>query len=69
MGKNHDSKSGQNCCIFIVEKSNLENEDFRPWNGWVFRGHKDYSYNLSTTLERLLLNKEKEYVLQNKRIL
>ena len=24
MGKNHDSKSGQNCCIFIVEKSNLE---------------------------------------------
>ncbi len=39
----------------------LENEDFRPWNGWVFRGHKNASYNLSTTLERLLLNKEKDF--------
>ena len=30
---------------------------FLPWNGWLFRGQSDSSYNLSTTFERLCMGK------------
>lgn len=42
----------------------LDNSDFRPWNGWVFRGQKQADWKLSSSLERLILNKN-EYHKKN----
>lgn len=50
--------------IFPVEAEYLENhkdmevrQDFIAWNGWCFRGHKDSSWKLETTFERLCFKK------------
>lgn len=31
--------------------------DFMEWNGWLFRGHKDVSWKLETSFERLIHNR------------
>lgn len=56
--------------IFPVEAKYLENhkdmevrQDFIAWNGWCFRGHRDSSWKLETTFERLCY---KNYGTKNK---
>ena len=56
--------------IFPVEAKYLENhkdmevrQDFIAWNGWCFRGHRDSSWKLETTFERLCF---KNYGTKNK---
>ncbi len=56
--------------IFPIEAKYLENhkdmevrQDFIAWNGWCFRGHRDSSWKLETTFERLCF---KNYGTKNK---